>query len=128
MSTCPRAKLLSGEAWEAARPSVLRALRLSDSAEEYLTEFGECLDTAYHRTTEHIPELEEEMGKVFPSLSMSLDGYVAGLDDELEPLHDWLLGGSLSRHGLTLSLPAVRWWGVSGESVGFPFEQSSGTC
>ena len=46
----PRAKLLSGEAWEAARPTVLRALELPTSPEEYLEELGERLDTAYRRT------------------------------------------------------------------------------
>jgi hypothetical protein len=33
------------------------------------------------------------MGKVFLSLSMSLDGYVAGPNDEIKPLHDWLFNG-----------------------------------
>ena len=51
----PRAKLLSGEAWEAARPGVMRALELPDSAEEYLAEFGERLDEAYRRTAQNLP-------------------------------------------------------------------------
>jgi len=52
----PRAKLLSGEAWEAARPGVLRALELPDSPGEYLQEVGERLDTAYRRTAENLPD------------------------------------------------------------------------
>ena len=52
----PRAKLLSGEAWEAARPGVLRALELPASAEEYLDELGERLDTAYRRTADNLPD------------------------------------------------------------------------
>jgi dihydrofolate reductase len=46
------------------------------------------------------------MGKVFLILSISLDGYVAGPNDEIEPLHNWLFGGdtpSQHGHGLTLS-------------------------
>jgi hypothetical protein len=35
------------------------------------------------------------MGKVFLSLSISLDGYVAGPNDEIEPLHDWLSPASM---------------------------------
>ena len=52
----PRAKLLSGEAWEAARPGVLRALELPNSPGEYLQEVGERLDTAYRRTADNLPE------------------------------------------------------------------------
>lgn len=35
----------------------------------------------------------ETMGVVFLALSMSLDGYVAGPDDDVEPLHRWLFNG-----------------------------------
>lgn len=51
----PRAKLLSGRAWEAARPGVLRALELPDSAQHYLMEFGGRLDEAYRRTAKNLP-------------------------------------------------------------------------
>ena len=51
----PRAKLLSGEAWEAAKPGVLRALELPASPEEYLEELNERLDTAYRRTADNLP-------------------------------------------------------------------------
>jgi hypothetical protein len=48
------------------------------------------------------------MGKVFLSLSMLLDGYVAGPNDEIEPLYDWLFGGDTpSRHGHGLTLSPV---------------------
>src|SRR3954452_10071894 len=33
------------------------------------------------------------MSNVTFSLSMSLDGFVAGPNDEIDPLHDWLFGG-----------------------------------
>jgi hypothetical protein len=33
------------------------------------------------------------MSKVTFSLSMSLDGFVAGPHDEIDPLHDWLFAG-----------------------------------
>jgi dihydrofolate reductase len=33
------------------------------------------------------------MNNVTFSLSMSLDGFVAGPSDEIDPLHDWLFGG-----------------------------------
>lgn len=51
----PRAKLLSGDAWEAARPGVLRALELPDDPKEYLQELGERLDTAYRQTAQNLP-------------------------------------------------------------------------
>lgn len=52
----PRAKLLSGEAWKAARPGVLRALELPNSPGEYLQEVGERLDAAYRRTADNLPD------------------------------------------------------------------------
>jgi dihydrofolate reductase len=45
------------------------------------------------------------MGDVYLSLSMSLDGYVAGPDDDVEALHGWLFDGdNPSRHGHGLRL------------------------
>ena len=45
------------------------------------------------------------MGNVYLSLSMSLDGYVAGPRDDVEPLHRWLFDGDRpSRHGHGLRL------------------------
>jgi dihydrofolate reductase len=45
------------------------------------------------------------MSSVTLSLSMSLDGFVAGPNDEIDPLHDWLFGGDAeSRHGHGLKL------------------------
>jgi dihydrofolate reductase len=42
------------------------------------------------------------MEKVFFDLSMSLDGFIAGPNDEIDPLHDWLYGLASWRepHGL----------------------------
>lgn len=51
----PRAKLLSGDEWEAARPGVLHALGLSSEPEEYLRKAAEHLDEAYRRTAENLP-------------------------------------------------------------------------
>ena len=52
--------------------------------------------------------LEQTMGKVFLILSISLDGYVAGPNDEIEPLHNSLFGGDTpSRHGHGLTLSAA---------------------
>ena len=52
----PRARLLSGDAWEATQPGVLRALQLPSEPEEYLREAGEQLDEAYRRVAEGLPE------------------------------------------------------------------------
>jgi len=39
------------------------------------------------------------MSKVIVDISVSLDGFVAGPNDEIEPLHDWLFSGDVSsRH------------------------------
>jgi dihydrofolate reductase len=46
------------------------------------------------------------MSNVSFSLSMSLDGFVAGPNDEIDPLHDWLFNGdheSRFGHGLRMS-------------------------
>ncbi|MDA0160366.1 hypothetical protein OM076_08825 [Solirubrobacter ginsenosidimutans] len=37
------------------------------------------------------------MSNVTFSLSMSLDGFVAGPHDEIDPLHDWLFSGEHPR-------------------------------
>lgn len=51
----PRAKLLSGDAWQSARPGVLHALDLSSNPEDYLSKAAEHLDEAYRRTAENLP-------------------------------------------------------------------------
>lgn len=33
------------------------------------------------------------MGKAAPDIVASLDGFVAGLNDEIDPLHDWVFTG-----------------------------------
>jgi hypothetical protein len=43
----PRARLLSGEKWEAARPQALAALRLEESASVHLAGLGRTLDVAW---------------------------------------------------------------------------------
>ena len=52
----PRARLLSGATWEAARPGVLRALELPSDPDGYLREAGEQLHEAYRRVAEGLPE------------------------------------------------------------------------
>jgi TnpA family transposase len=51
----PRAQLLQGSAWEAARPQVLRLLDWPSSADEALRPLAEELDKAYKQTAEHWP-------------------------------------------------------------------------
>ena len=43
----PRAQLLSGEEWEAARPQALTALRLDEPASTHLTALSRTLDSAW---------------------------------------------------------------------------------
>ena len=52
----PRAKLLSGEAWEAARPGVRRALGLPEDPDGCLAKLRQRLDEAYLRTAENLPD------------------------------------------------------------------------
>jgi dihydrofolate reductase len=42
------------------------------------------------------------MGTVFVDISMSLDGFIAGPNDDVDPLHDWLYGlkGFREPHGM----------------------------
>ena len=43
------------------------------------------------------------MSKVVLDVSVSLDGFIAGPNDEIEPLHDWLFSGDTpSRHSESL--------------------------
>jgi TnpA family transposase len=51
----PRAKLLRGAAWEAARPNVCRALGRPPDPEVELRALGQQLDTAYQTMAAHLP-------------------------------------------------------------------------
>lgn len=51
----PRAKLLSGPVWEAARPGVLHALGLPSDPDGYLREAEKRLDEAYRLVAEGLP-------------------------------------------------------------------------
>ena len=63
------------------------------------------------------------MGDVTLALSMSLDGYVAGPDDDVEPLHRWLFAGeAASRHGHGLRLSPVNRAVIDG------FLDATGAC
>ena len=79
----PRAKLLSGRAWETARPRVRRTLGLPADPEEYLGGLKERLDTAYRRTAENLPD-NAALRLVFTARGTdALD--ISGLDELDEP-------------------------------------------
>ncbi len=52
----PRKGLLSGAAWEAARPMICRTVGVSTSAEEELAGLAQRLDLAYRETAARVPE------------------------------------------------------------------------
>lgn len=52
----PRAKLLQGAAWEAARPHICRTLDRHAEAEAELEPLSQQLDAAYRRTAANLPE------------------------------------------------------------------------
>ena len=52
----PRLGLLTGPAWEAARPAICRTLGLSTDAGVEAAHLGERLDTAYRATAANLPE------------------------------------------------------------------------
>lgn len=37
------------------------------------------------------------MGKVLLDITMSLDGFIAGPNDKIEPLHDWVFSGEAAQ-------------------------------
>ncbi|MEJ7843537.1 MAG: Tn3 family transposase [Rubrobacter sp.] len=80
----PRAKLLSGEAWEAARPRVRRALGLPGDPNEYLSELRERLDEAYLRTADNLPT--NAALKIGPNVRGADALDIAGLDELEEPV------------------------------------------
>jgi len=64
----PRLKLMRGEEWEAARPTVCRTLCLAPSAKREVESLGRMLDDAYRRTVANLPantsvRIEREKGK-----------------------------------------------------------------
>lgn len=54
--TDPRAKLLSGTAWIAARPEICAGLNLDPNPRHALERLGGQLDSAYRQTAERLPE------------------------------------------------------------------------
>ena len=86
----PRAKLLTGEAWETAKPAVLRALELPDSPGEYIQEVGERLDTAYRRTAEDLPDNTNVTIDPKAREKDALD--ISRLDELEEPASWWISG------------------------------------
>lgn len=52
----PRLGLLTGPAWEAARPAICRTLGLSTDAGAEIGRLSERLDTAYRTTAANLPE------------------------------------------------------------------------
>ena len=55
----PRAKLLQGKAWEAARPSVCRTLNLNPQPEPELKVLQQQLNQAYFQTASNLPQNSE---------------------------------------------------------------------
>jgi TnpA family transposase len=55
----PRLGLLSGPAWEAARPSICRTLGLSTDAPAEIARLTDRLDTAYKNTASKLPKLTD---------------------------------------------------------------------
>ncbi|MEV6332663.1 Tn3 family transposase [Streptomyces sp. NPDC051909] len=51
----PRAKLLAGQAWEAAKPTVLASLGLPEDAGEHLAARAELLDGTYREVASRVP-------------------------------------------------------------------------
>jgi TnpA family transposase len=54
--TDPRARLLSGSAWTAARPEICAGLNLDPDPRQALERLGGQLDSAYRQTAERLPE------------------------------------------------------------------------
>ena len=52
--TDPRAKLLSGSAWTAARPEICAGLNLDPDPRQALDRLGAQLDSAYRQTAERL--------------------------------------------------------------------------
>lgn len=75
----PRAHLLAGEAWEAARDAGMNALGLPAAPTQLLTDHATALETAYR-------ELAARLGEDTPA-SIDADGklHVAALDTKAEP-------------------------------------------
>src|SRR6516225_3254394 len=70
----PRAKLLRGQAWEAARADVCRMLDLSPKPEPELAKLGKQLDEGYRRVSANLPDnpafrIEHVRGKDRPVLT-----------------------------------------------------------
>lgn len=53
--TDPRAQLLSGPAWTAARPEICTGLSLAPDPQQALERLGAQLDGAYRQTAERLP-------------------------------------------------------------------------
>lgn len=75
----PRSKLLSGDAWERAKPTVLASLNLPLACDNYLAELAQRLDETYRSVAERLPTNTEvsfdEAGRL----------HLAALTPELEP-------------------------------------------
>ncbi|WP_331761108.1 Tn3 family transposase (plasmid) [Streptomyces anulatus] len=75
----PRAKLLAGEAWEQAKPTVLASLGLPEEADEHLAARAELLDGTYQEVSGRLPDNAQ--------ISFDDDGrlHFAALEPEPEP-------------------------------------------
>jgi hypothetical protein len=55
----PRAQLLSGESWEAAKPQALTALRVEEPASVHRASLGRTLDSAWRSLAARLAEAEQ---------------------------------------------------------------------
>jgi TnpA family transposase len=108
----PRAKLLRGPAWEAARADVCRMLDLAPTAEPELAELSRQLDDAYRRVAAHLPDnpafrIERVKGKERPCLTgldkLDEPDSLIELRDEIDSLlpHVDITDAILEIHGYT---------------------------
>jgi hypothetical protein len=72
----PRARLLSGEEWEAARPQALAALRLDEPASVHLAGLGRTLDVAWRGLAARLAEAGQGDGTPQVRLEPDADGRV----------------------------------------------------
>lgn len=72
----PRARLLSGEEWEAARPEALTALRLDESASAHLATLGRTLDSAWKALAARLTEARQGDGTPQVRLEPDPDGRI----------------------------------------------------
>jgi TnpA family transposase len=100
----PRTGLLSGAAWEAARPAVCRTVGVSVSADEELGRLSRRLDLAYRETAERVPS---NPAVTMVSTGAGPDLSVETLDKIEEPLSLVALRAAIAARLPRLDLPEL---------------------